>query len=707
MKKLSTQRSLDKFVRLVKWFLAILILVDLLLVIPTYKVTAQPLSISIEPPTYSPTTTTTTTPTPTYSLPNAPLVSENIYYIDATNGNDSNNGLSEENAWKTIAKVNASSLYAGDSILLKRDEEWREQLNPPYSGSPGNPITFGAYGAGDDPIINGSDIATTWTKDDGANVWKATLAGDPNQVFFDEIRGTEETNKVNLNAANEWHWESNTLYIYSTSDPDTAYTSPGIEVSIRDGITGTNKDYITIENIRVTKAKYGINFTTAINLTIDTVISNWNYYDGITVQGDNSDNPTLTEITSHDNQRHGILIYAGEGDAIDGVTVSGGDFYNNGEIGINFVRVDNGTIEGVTSYSNTITGIKLDSRGTWNTVSNNTVYSNGGFGIDVDTDITSTTVESNTIYNNASHGIAVEGSGTNNTIVRYNLIYNNTPASKFGIIIDDSPNNNIYYNIIYDQSTGIYVAGYNAFGNEIYNNTIQNLGDVGIGFYSNAVNGTVKNNIIRTATTYIIEVESTAQTGFTSDYNCFGEAGNKFHWGSTTYSFVTWTTNSSQDTHSNDNDPLMTDPDNDDFTLQPNSPCIDAGVDVGLTEDYAGNPLPQGPIPDIGAFEYQTLDPTSTPIPSPIVPPASATPTSSLTPTSTYTLTPSETPSSTPLPGDLNQDGQVNVLDTQLCVNVVLGTETDPIIVARADVNKDGDVNVLDVQEIVNVMLAI
>ena len=32
------------------------------------------------------------------------------YYVDATNGNNSNNGLSMSSAWKTIAKVNASTL---------------------------------------------------------------------------------------------------------------------------------------------------------------------------------------------------------------------------------------------------------------------------------------------------------------------------------------------------------------------------------------------------------------------------------------------------------------------------------------------------------------------------------------------------------------------------------------------------------------------
>ena len=40
------------------------------------------------------------------------------YYVDATNGNDINNGLSEARPWKTIAKVNASSFNPGDQILF-------------------------------------------------------------------------------------------------------------------------------------------------------------------------------------------------------------------------------------------------------------------------------------------------------------------------------------------------------------------------------------------------------------------------------------------------------------------------------------------------------------------------------------------------------------------------------------------------------------
>jgi peptidoglycan/xylan/chitin deacetylase (PgdA/CDA1 family) len=77
------------------------------------------------------------------------------YYVDATGGLDTNDGLSEGAAWKTIAKVATQALNAGDQVLFKRGETWAEQLTPGYSGSSGNPIIYGAYGSGQSPIIAG------------------------------------------------------------------------------------------------------------------------------------------------------------------------------------------------------------------------------------------------------------------------------------------------------------------------------------------------------------------------------------------------------------------------------------------------------------------------------------------------------------------------------------------------------------------------
>ena len=47
------------------------------------------------------------------------------YHVDATSGNDTNDGLSQAAAGKTIAKVNASTFQPGDQILFKRGEDWR------------------------------------------------------------------------------------------------------------------------------------------------------------------------------------------------------------------------------------------------------------------------------------------------------------------------------------------------------------------------------------------------------------------------------------------------------------------------------------------------------------------------------------------------------------------------------------------------------
>ena len=91
------------------------------------------------------------------------------YYVDATGGNDSNDGLSTGTAWKTIAKVNGQTFAAGDSVLFKRGGVWQESLAPPSSGTSGNPISFDAYGTGDAPTITGALNlgSTSWTLDSG------------------------------------------------------------------------------------------------------------------------------------------------------------------------------------------------------------------------------------------------------------------------------------------------------------------------------------------------------------------------------------------------------------------------------------------------------------------------------------------------------------------------------------------------------------
>ena len=100
------------------------------------------------------------------------------YYISAK-GNDAANGLSPRTSWLTIAKINRSTFSPGDSILFKRGDAWREgeALYGLSNGAPGHPVVFGAYGKGAKPLILASkDISSPsfWTKSSENNIWKTT-----------------------------------------------------------------------------------------------------------------------------------------------------------------------------------------------------------------------------------------------------------------------------------------------------------------------------------------------------------------------------------------------------------------------------------------------------------------------------------------------------------------------------------------------------
>ena len=78
------------------------------------------------------------------------------YYVSATSGDDSNDGLSGDSAWASLSHVSNAAILPGDNIYFKTNETFIGQLKPSYSGVAGQPITFGPYGSGNKPTINGS-----------------------------------------------------------------------------------------------------------------------------------------------------------------------------------------------------------------------------------------------------------------------------------------------------------------------------------------------------------------------------------------------------------------------------------------------------------------------------------------------------------------------------------------------------------------------
>jgi hypothetical protein len=76
------------------------------------------------------------------------------YYVDCAAGADNRAGASPESAWRTPAKVSATTFAPGDSILFRRGVRCEGSLWPKGSGENGRVIRIDAYGEGPLPILS-------------------------------------------------------------------------------------------------------------------------------------------------------------------------------------------------------------------------------------------------------------------------------------------------------------------------------------------------------------------------------------------------------------------------------------------------------------------------------------------------------------------------------------------------------------------------
>ena len=95
-----------------------------------------------------------------------------IYYV-SENGNDENDGLSEETPIKTLAKASVLELHPGDAVLFKRGDTFRGRLASQKG------VIYSAYGEGKKPVLTNSlqnfaDPAL-WEETEVKNVYKLIL----------------------------------------------------------------------------------------------------------------------------------------------------------------------------------------------------------------------------------------------------------------------------------------------------------------------------------------------------------------------------------------------------------------------------------------------------------------------------------------------------------------------------------------------------
>ncbi|MBE0697459.1 MAG: right-handed parallel beta-helix repeat-containing protein [Anaerolineaceae bacterium] len=269
----------------------------------------------------------------------------------------------------------------------------------------------------------------------------------------------------------------------------------------------------------------------------------------------------------------------------------------------------------------------------------NNITETRGYGIDC-YDSAQVVIRNNTT-NNAENGIWVEGScpgylidnnqitgskgagiQVSNTvpgaspdgIIQRNFLSNN----KSGIVLSThlADNSTVRYNLIVNTKTSTTDGDIKVFladNVKIFNNTLVNGGGNGISFYSSGSdvpdNSLVENNLVYNPKGYALLVGYNIVkygTGNIWDHNSYYKPlGNLISWKGQDFSagqFANYQQVNSQDAHSMITDPLFIS--SSDYRLQPLSPLINAGIDLGLNFDFTGNLLAQGSSDDIGAFEY-------------------------------------------------------------------------------------------------------
>ncbi|MCC5875161.1 MAG: hypothetical protein JJU11_02975 [Candidatus Sumerlaeia bacterium] len=96
----------------------------------------------------------------TYEAGEYPPATNQTWYISSSVGSDDNDGLSPDSPWQSFRNINARVLGPGDRVLLKRGDQWEDELNLRGWGAPDAAIELTAYGPDhlDRPRIRRQDL---------------------------------------------------------------------------------------------------------------------------------------------------------------------------------------------------------------------------------------------------------------------------------------------------------------------------------------------------------------------------------------------------------------------------------------------------------------------------------------------------------------------------------------------------------------------
>lgn len=513
------------------------------------------------------------------------LSSNQTYYVDPTktfngDGTDTESASAdgEIGAFNNFDVINKfTGNLSGTTIALKKGTTISQGIRLSNASN----FTITSFGSGAMPIIDGSSPFThTWTQE--GNLWYTEIDSGKAYPRAFIVNGTKlnlSANKADLDSGSNKAWfDSVNFRHYVLLDGNTNPNSATIRANSQDNsslrtiwITGSSS--YTISNIQV---QYS--------------------HDSNILVTSSGNNVVITDMVSIGAGGWGV----GSGYGNDGI-----DFYGSSSAPPTGVIIKDNISNGSLNNGIEIWGL------TDAVISGNTLVGNGG-GIEIWGYFTNSTIKNNFINNSTLSSTST----LSPNIGRGIWATSNTQSSPN---TGNNGNNNIEYNVISNSySLGISVeqgTGWNIRNNTIYG-LLNNVGTgggasvlriIGSGTAANVSNNIIVGNDGISTLAYL--GASAGNITLTGNNNIFYSLPNNdgyiyFNGTNYTNNFSDFKTATSQSNNLNLN-PLFIDINSANFALQKNSPAINAGTNVSLTSDYAGNPVPSGSVVDIGAYEFQ------------------------------------------------------------------------------------------------------
>jgi hypothetical protein len=361
--------------------------------------------------------------------------------------------------------------------------------------------------------------------------------------------------------AGSWWYDGTYLYVHASDNSNVS--SNGKTYTY---VTASSPSYTTWDNAKSWLIFDSIDQAETYNTSNATL-------GGLYLTGSNS---IVRNLSTHDMYRHPLTVYVGAtNNTVTNVT--GYNSYGTSPIAIYGSGTTGNTVQKSTFYNDTSAP-----PGSWGVV-----VAHGGS--------TSNSVDSCLIYSTAAsaagQGVLVFDAGTTVTI-SHSLIYGKFSEAVQSGVQGTGSTVTLFDNLIdISQANNIEIQLVGTVGAIAYNNTLYGPANMNaaISQTSGSTGALVKNNIFWTGAYATVDAGSESSTAY--DYNdYFSASGTPFSWGGSAYNFANWKTNSSQDSHSLNSDPKLTNGGSRNFALLVGSPAIDAGTNLGSTYQLALSP---------------------------------------------------------------------------------------------------------------------